>query len=101
MPNYGDPKYWNDRYKQQMGTTFDWLEDYETLKSIIDDLKLNKEESKTLVLGCGNAEFSEDMYNDGYKNIYNIDISDLVISAMKERTSEKSMRCNVNIILLD
>ncbi len=24
MPNYGDPTYWNKRYKEQEGTTFDW-----------------------------------------------------------------------------
>jgi len=84
MPNYGDPKYWETRYKEQKETTFDWLEDYDTLKQIIDDFKLGKE-SKVLVLGCGNAEFSEDMYDDGYTNIYNIDISENVIKQMKDR----------------
>jgi hypothetical protein len=24
MPNYGDPKYWNKRYKEQAKTMFDW-----------------------------------------------------------------------------
>jgi len=24
MPNYGDPKYWDKRYKDQEDTTFDW-----------------------------------------------------------------------------
>jgi 2-polyprenyl-3-methyl-5-hydroxy-6-metoxy-1,4-benzoquinol methylase len=60
------------------------LEDYGTLKQIIDEFKIDKE-SKVLVLGCGNAEFSEDMYDDGYNNIYNIDISEFVIKTMKER----------------
>ena len=24
MPNYGDQKYWEERYKEQEGTTYDW-----------------------------------------------------------------------------
>jgi 2-polyprenyl-3-methyl-5-hydroxy-6-metoxy-1,4-benzoquinol methylase len=35
--------------------------------------------ARVLILGCGNAEFSEDMYQDGYINLYNIDISSVVI----------------------
>ena len=26
MPNYGDPKYWEQRYDEQKDTTFDWLQ---------------------------------------------------------------------------
>ena len=40
-------------------------------------------------LGCGNSEFSENMYSDGYKNIYNIDISENVIKAMSQRNKDK------------
>jgi 2-polyprenyl-3-methyl-5-hydroxy-6-metoxy-1,4-benzoquinol methylase len=95
MPNYGDPTYWEDRYKNQTGKTFDWLEDYETLKSIMNDFKISKEEIKVLNLGCGNAVMSEDMYKDGYKLIYNIDISENVIYQMKQRNSDNEMICNV------
>ena len=31
------------------------------------------------MVGCGNSRLSERMYNDDYKNILNIDISDVVI----------------------
>jgi len=77
MPNYGDPKYWDKRYSENEGSMFDWLEDYRSLKPLLKDLL--KPESKILVLGCGNAEFSEDLYDDGYHFIYNIDISSVVI----------------------
>jgi 2-polyprenyl-3-methyl-5-hydroxy-6-metoxy-1,4-benzoquinol methylase len=95
MPNYGDPKYWEDRYKNQTGKTFDWLEDYDTLKSIILELNIEKEKSKVLNIGCGNAEMSEDMYRDGFKNIYNIDISETVIEQMRERNKSNSMKCKL------
>ena len=34
---------------------------------------------KILIIGCGNADFSADLYDDGYENIVNVDISDIVI----------------------
>lgn len=36
MPNYGDAKYWDDRYTQQKNTTFDWLEGWDDLKDLIE-----------------------------------------------------------------
>jgi len=102
MPNYGDPNYWEDRYKTNEDATFDWLEDYETLKPILEEFKLDKLNSKILILGCGNAEFSEHMYDDGYKNIFNIDISKNVITNMQKRnTDRKEMTCNFYIIFIN
>lgn len=96
MPNYGDPEYWEDRYKTNQEITFDWLEDYETLKPIIEEFKLNKLTSKILVLGCGNAEFSENIYDDGFRSIYNIDISKNVITNMQKRNeNRKDMICKI------
>ena len=61
----------------------------------MDELKLDKGACKAIVLGCGNAEFSEDMYDDGYSNIFNIDISETVIKTMKDRNKHRpSMTCN-------
>lgn len=88
MPNYGDPKYWDERYSEQQGNTFDWLENYSSLKPYLAPL-LPSTEARILVLGCGNAEFSENMYDDGYHNIVNIDISPVVIDQMRERNAER------------
>jgi hypothetical protein len=35
------------------------------------------------MVGCGNAKISEQMYDEGYTNIINIDISDVVVEKMK------------------
>jgi hypothetical protein len=49
MPNYGDPSYWDQRYRDQEGITFDWyvsfqslfrLEDYDAIEPLIDDVLL-------------------------------------------------------------
>ena len=89
MPNYGDKSYWEERYKSPEYATFDWLENYSTLKDIIANLNINKESGRILNLGCGNSEFSENMYDDGYHNIKNIDISTNVINLMSERCKDR------------
>ncbi|CAG9325386.1 unnamed protein product [Blepharisma stoltei] len=87
MPNYGDPEYWEKRYAEQEGSTFDWLEDYRSLAPIINEIA--PKTAKILILGCGNAELGEDMYHDGFQNIDNIDISSVVIKQMAERNIDK------------
>ncbi len=87
MPNYGDPKYWDKRYSENEGSMFDWLEDFKSLKPLLSDLLTPS--SKILILGCGNAEFSEDLYDAGYHNIHNIDISSVVIQQMSERNKHR------------
>ncbi|CAI2378812.1 unnamed protein product [Moneuplotes crassus] len=88
MPSYGDPKYWDKRYKDQEDTTFDWLEDWNSLKEILEQVV--KKDSRILILGCGNAEFSEEMYDAGYEDIENIDISPVVIDQMSKRNQDRS-----------
>lgn len=86
MPNYGEIKYWNKRYLKQSNMTFDWLEDFNSLRPLLT--KYISTEDRILMLGCGNSKLSEDMYDQGYKNIVNIDISGVVIDFMKKRTKE-------------
>eukprot|EP00347_Sterkiella_histriomuscorum_P015715 403355957 len=98
MPNYGDPGYWDQRYKEQDGTVFDWLEDYEAIEPLLEDLFVNRDDYsesntswraniKILNLGCGNSILSEEMYDKGYHQIYNIDISPVVIEQMAKRNA--------------
>ena len=42
-----------------------------------------------LIVGCGNAPFSEDLYDDGFTNITNNDISEVVIDIMSKRNKDK------------
>lgn len=77
------------------------MENYENLKPILEEFKLDKE-CKVLVLGCGNAEFSEDMYDEGYNFIYNIDISENVIKSMKDRNTQRNkMLCILSYLKSD
>ena len=64
------------------------MEDYETIKPIIDGLEIKKT-GKVLNIGCGNSELSEKMYDDGYVNNYSIDICENVIEDMKLRNKNR------------
>lgn len=85
---YGTKEYWDKRYeKESDGTTFDWFKSYDDVADMFRELIPDKA-SRILMLGCGNSRLSEQMYDDGYKNIVNVDYSSVVIQQMKERHSE-------------
>ena len=94
---YGQAEYWEKRYAKdaQEGKTYDWYNYYETIQTVLKErvfkpkfdsqkqnidfdlfYKENVSQVKVLNLGCGNSVLPEEMYdNDGYKEIWNIDIS--------------------------
>lgn len=50
--------------------------------------KYIKTADKVLVIGCGNSQLSADMYDVGYHDIVNVDISSTVIQQMSEKHSD-------------
>ncbi|KAI4339078.1 hypothetical protein MLD38_024059 [Melastoma candidum] len=83
--NYGDAAYWDARYvaEAEMGH-FDWYQRYSALRPFgrcyVPDFS-----SPILVVGCGNALMSEDMVEDGYQDIMNIDISCVAVHIMSRK----------------
>jgi len=51
-------------------------------------LKYIRPSDKILVAGCGNSELSADLYDIGYHNIVNVDISSTVIRQMTTKHAE-------------
>ncbi|KAG5647516.1 hypothetical protein DXG03_009453 [Asterophora parasitica] len=66
---YGTKDYW-----EAEDAHFDWFKSYADLAPFIRDLIPDKA-ARILMLGCGNSKLSEDMWEDGYKNIVNTDVS--------------------------
>jgi len=66
--------------------SFDWFKPYSDISHIVHELIPDKS-AQILVLGCGNSRLSEDMYDDGYKSITNVDYSSVVIDQMQRRHS--------------
>jgi len=80
--DYGTKEYWNQRYLEE--GSFDWFKSYADLAELLHTLIPSKS-SRILMLGCGNSTLSEDMWDDGYRNIVNIDYSAVVIEQMRKR----------------
>eukprot|EP00163_Fabomonas_tropica_P012536 TRINITY_DN23861_c0_g1_i1.p2 TRINITY_DN23861_c0_g1~~TRINITY_DN23861_c0_g1_i1.p2 ORF type:complete len:208 (-),score=59.36 TRINITY_DN23861_c0_g1_i1:121-744(-) len=85
MAQYGKKSYWDERYTKDP-EPFDWYQRYAGIKHIIEDRV--KESDNILMVGAGNSSLTEDMYEDGYTNITNIDISPVVVKQMQERVAD-------------
>tara|TARA_A100001015_G_scaffold19612_1_gene22553 strand:- start:3075 stop:3734 length:660 start_codon:yes stop_codon:yes gene_type:complete len=88
-----DKNYWNNKFKQDklLNITSDWILNFENLNPTI--LKFFNKNDKILFVGCGNSDFSSKLYDMGYIEQTNIDISEIVIYEMqsknKYRTSQQ------------
>ena len=56
---------------------FDWYQRYTGIKDIIT--QYIQPTFQILNIGCGNSRLAEEMYEDGYQHLTNIDISFTVI----------------------
>ena len=117
MTDYGSMAYWDERYSSE-DTTFDWYQEFSSLKPYLMHHLTNGEHFEILVPGCGNSSklinsalyyviydnnlysvlyflaLSADLYEAGYHNITNIDTSAVVIQQMNERYAEnEDMEC--------
>eukprot|EP00397_Hematodinium_sp_SG-2012_P030802 GEMP01032647.1.p1 GENE.GEMP01032647.1~~GEMP01032647.1.p1 ORF type:complete len:238 (+),score=53.70 GEMP01032647.1:38-751(+) len=88
MAQYGKLQYWDDRYTRDP-EPFDWYQRWEGLKDVLKDII--QPNHSILMLGSGNSRLSEELYEEGYTNISNIDISMVVTKAMKEKYQDKNM----------
>ncbi|XP_066326668.1 uncharacterized protein [Miscanthus floridulus] len=83
---YGEAWYWDERYRKEAGP-FDWYQKYPALAPL---LRLYiAPHHRLLLVGCGNSVFGENMIDDGYQDVVNIDISSVVIEQMKKKYHDK------------
>ncbi|KAG9459913.1 hypothetical protein H6P81_004421 [Aristolochia fimbriata] len=79
---YGEPSYWDKRYSKDPAP-FDWYQKYPALAPLFQ-LYL-RHHHRILLVGCGNSTLGDDMVKDGYQDVVNIDISSVVIEAMRKK----------------
>eukprot|EP00920_Eleutheroschizon_duboscqi_P042273 GHVT01101097.1.p1 GENE.GHVT01101097.1~~GHVT01101097.1.p1 ORF type:complete len:244 (-),score=36.33 GHVT01101097.1:420-1151(-) len=66
---------------------FDWYQRYSNVKSIFEESGLQNQHA-ILMVGCGNSRLTEEMYDDGYHSILNIDYAASCIKAMEDKYRE-------------
>ncbi|NXJ10949.1 MET13 protein, partial [Odontophorus gujanensis] len=85
---FGSAPYWDRFFRQRGQRPFEWYGAFPELCPVL--LKYVRPRDKVLVVGCGNSELSEQMYDTGMcEDIVNIDISDTVIRQMQERSASR------------
>eukprot|EP00747_Dinoflagellata_sp_TGD_P166908 gnl/TRDRNA2_/TRDRNA2_190453_c0_seq1.p1 gnl/TRDRNA2_/TRDRNA2_190453_c0~~gnl/TRDRNA2_/TRDRNA2_190453_c0_seq1.p1 ORF type:complete len:381 (-),score=89.86 gnl/TRDRNA2_/TRDRNA2_190453_c0_seq1:57-1199(-) len=92
---YASATFWDDRFKESDGS-FDWYATYEELGDTFREfLPVSPDLGETLMVGCGNSEFSKQLQDAGYRGIVNIDISPSVISKMEKRFKDLGQEWHV------
>ena len=80
--DYKLKSYWDNRFEAE--DQYDWLVKFNEIQPYIVP-KMTSKEAKILIVGCGNSTFSADLYDFGYKNITNIDFSEVCIARMQQK----------------
>nr|CAB3263765.1 methyltransferase-like protein 13 [Phallusia mammillata] len=80
--DFSSVNYWETFFKKRVNS-FEWYGNYFELCGILN--RYFKPKDDVLVVGCGNSNLSEQMYDTGCQKITNIDISKTVIKQMQDR----------------
>ncbi|XP_041335052.1 eEF1A lysine and N-terminal methyltransferase isoform X2 [Pyrgilauda ruficollis] len=95
---FGSARYWDRFFRQRGQRSFEWYGAFPELCPVLH--KYVRPRDKVLVVGCGNSELSEQMYDVGMcQDIVNIDVSDAAIRQMRERSA--SARPRMSYLLMD
>eukprot|EP00744_Colponema_vietnamica_P001055 GILI01001795.1.p1 GENE.GILI01001795.1~~GILI01001795.1.p1 ORF type:complete len:208 (+),score=61.85 GILI01001795.1:40-663(+) len=86
MAQYGKSDYWEERYSRDP-EPFDWYQRWGGLKDIF--LPFVQPSHRIIMVGAGNSRLSEEMWDEGFHQILNIDISRVVVKAMEEKYRDK------------
>ncbi|XP_053345325.1 eEF1A lysine and N-terminal methyltransferase isoform X2 [Clarias gariepinus] len=84
---FSSAEYWERFFRKRGEKAFEWYGDYTSLCGVLH--KYIKPRDKVLVVGCGNSELSEQLYDVGYRNLTNIDISETVVAHMNQRNVQR------------
>eukprot|EP01094_Clydonella_sp_ATCC50884_P000857 TRINITY_DN10639_c0_g1_i1.p1 TRINITY_DN10639_c0_g1~~TRINITY_DN10639_c0_g1_i1.p1 ORF type:complete len:251 (-),score=30.54 TRINITY_DN10639_c0_g1_i1:158-910(-) len=79
---FGDADYWEERYRSN-APPHEWYQSFEVLQNYLGAHV--QKEHRILVVGCGDSTLSQAMFEGGYENICNNDISESVIDQMRAK----------------
>lgn len=76
-------QYWDDFFAKRGSDAFEWYGEYAEMTQLLH--KFIRQSDRLLAIGCGNSNFSFDLFDAGYTHITNIDFSELVIEEMRRK----------------
>ncbi|XP_068095998.1 eEF1A lysine and N-terminal methyltransferase [Hyperolius riggenbachi] len=87
IKDFSATEYWEQFFRRTGERPFEWYGGYLDLCALLHKYITPKD--KVLVIGCGNSELSERLYDAGCQNLTNIDVSEVVIRQMNERNADR------------
>ncbi|OHS95872.1 Menaquinone biosynthesis methyltransferase [Tritrichomonas foetus] len=84
--DYGEADYWNQRYSESPDE-YEWFMSWSYVYPYVKEFC---KKGKALNLGCGNSPMPSEMISSGFSQVYNIDVSDVLIEQMKKKYSDNS-----------
>ena len=82
--------YWQQFFEQRGDASFEWYGTYTELRHLVIDAQELQTTDRVLVVGCGNSDFSAELYDDGFKQVTNVDFEPSVVSSMAARNAKRS-----------
>lgn len=97
VEDFTSSEYWSKFFKNYGGENdraFEWYGDFEVLRDLlIESLRISGrsglDNKRILHVGCGNSILPARLYDEGFKDITNIDFSSQVIELMKRKNKSK------------
>ncbi|XP_053247139.1 eEF1A lysine and N-terminal methyltransferase isoform X2 [Podarcis raffonei] len=95
--DFASSDYWERFFRERGGRAFEWYGEWQDLRASLG--RYLRPRDSILVAGCGNSELSEQLYDEGYQDITNVDISEVVIKQMQERSAH--LRPKMTYMVMD
>ena len=88
--DFHSKQYWQTFFERRGDESFEWYGSWAELRAIVVDEQKLRRTDRVLVVGCGNSDFSAELYDDGYEEVTNVDFEATVISAMAARNESRT-----------
>uniref|UniRef100_A0A8C6VDE4 eEF1A lysine and N-terminal methyltransferase n=1 Tax=Naja naja TaxID=35670 RepID=A0A8C6VDE4_NAJNA len=100
--DFASSEYWDRFFRKRGERAFEWYGEWSGLGPTLGRyLRLR---DSILVVGCGNSELSEQLYDEGYHDIISVDINERVVKQMQERSMQlrpKMTYMVMNVLQMD
>ncbi|XP_053100618.1 eEF1A lysine and N-terminal methyltransferase isoform X2 [Hemicordylus capensis] len=95
--DFASAAYWERFFRERGERAFEWYGEWQKLRTPLE--RYLRPRDSILVVGCGNSELSEQLYDEGYQDIVNVDISEVVVKQMQERSA--CLRPKMSYLVMD